>query len=76
MVILVREISQSGWFGFDPETVTNRTNKFTDVGYEMLGDDAGSAGLADHDPLFDQEMEQPMLRKISCGHPSRVMINL
>lgn len=47
-----------------------------DVGYEMLGDDAGSAGLADQDPLFDQETEQPGLRRISCGHPSRVMSKL
>ena len=46
------------------------------VGYEMLGYDAGSAGLANQDPLFDQEMEQPGLRRIFCGHPSRVMSKL
>lgn len=29
MVILVCKFLQAGWFGFDPKTVTNRTNKFT-----------------------------------------------
>lgn len=38
----------------------------------MLGDDAGSAGLANQDPLFDQEVEQPWLRTVFRGHLSKV----
>ena len=43
-----------------------------DVGYKMLGDDAGGVGLANQDPLFDQEMEQPRLRIVFCGHLSKL----
>jgi hypothetical protein len=43
-----------------------------DVGYEMLGDDAGSARLANQDPLLEQKMEQSGLRAILCGHLSKL----
>lgn len=46
-----------------------------DVGYEMLGDDAGSARLANQDPLLEQKMEEPGLRAILCGHLSSFDVN-